>query len=219
MTISVIDRPGAGSVSGLRRLSGGVLVLALSLVLAACASSRESQLAAEQAAAEAQRVAEEQSRIAEIEAERRRQAELAQAEAEREAERAREIAARAQAQIEAEAAERARVAAEQQRQRALAEQRRQQEELVARQARLRTLEAEITRIEADIQARVQANARLAEAVTAAEELLQMLNTEQAKYEQTDANGLPVEPLQKAVIAELEARKNSLKAEAERLLPN
>jgi hypothetical protein len=50
---------------------------------------------------------------------------------------------------------------------------------------------------------------LQEAKLVAEELLEILSAEQAKYENIDATGYTVEPLAKDLIAELEARKESL----------
>ena len=48
----------------------------------------------------------------------------------------------------------------------------------------------------------------------AEELLDVLTTEQAKYERTDDYGNTLEPLAKELIAELEARKDSLVRQAQ-----
>ena len=62
-----------------------------------------------------------------------------------------------------------------------------------------------------------ANERLDQAIAAAEQLLEALNAEQLKYGNTDAVGQPVDPLDKELIAELEARKDTLKQEAQALV--
>ena len=191
------------------RIMAGLLLL---FMLGACTSqaAREAELAS----IEAERVAEEQqaARIAQEE-QRTRAAEL-------------------QRQREAQAVERARLQAERDRQVAAAqaradEERRQREEAERReQARLAAIaaaEAErqqklerISQLEqqiASIQSRVSndeiATAVLQEAIMVAEELLEVLTAEQAKYENTDVGGNTVEPLAKDLIAELEARKNNL----------
>ena len=191
------------------RITAGLLLL---FMLGACTSqaAREAELAA----VEAERVAVEQqaARIAQEE-QRTRAAEL-------------------QRQREAQAVERARLQAERDRQVAAAqaradEERRQREEAERReQARLAAIaaaEAErqqklerISQLEqqiASIQSRVSndeiATAVLQEAIMVAEELLEVLTAEQAKYENTDVGGNTVEPLAKDLIAELEARKNNL----------
>src|SRR5690606_31884520 len=110
-------------------------------------------------------------------------------------------------------AERARVAAQlqqQQQQAEMARVRREQEEQIA------ALQRRLAETEASIQRREQANARLRQAITAAEELLQMLASEQLKYENIDSQGNTVEPLQKSLISELEQRKNALVREAQAL---
>ena len=84
------------------------------------------------------------------------------------------------------------------------------------QNRITALERQLAVTEETARRREQANARLAQAITAAEELLQMLASEQRKYENVDAQGNTVEPLQKALISELEARKNALVREAQAL---
>lgn len=201
--------------SGRRRifaLAGGVLILG---VICGC-TSPQAYIAEPTPEPEPQ---------AEVEAlvEDARQAELARQAAEREAQalreeleraqREREAAARARELAEREAAERARQAAELRRQQQQAEQAllaRQQEE------RLREMERQLLEADAAVQRREQANARLMEAVTATEELLQMLASEQFKYDNVDDNGQTVEPLQKALIQELEERKNTLLREAQAL---
>ncbi|MCB1649282.1 MAG: hypothetical protein R3F26_08870 [Gammaproteobacteria bacterium] len=193
-----------------RRLLLGGLMLAL----VACASSAKEQEAAEQAravevqraqeqAAAAARAAEERSRIARQEAER--QAEVARQEAQQRAREAAEEAAR-QAQRE----EAARLAAAEQARRAA------QAREDAQRARIAQLEAQIADLR-DINARASAvNSKYEEAIVAAEALLEALNAEQQKYANTNAAGEPVVPLDKAGLADLEARKDSLKREAQAL---
>ena len=50
---------------------------------------------------------------------------------------------------------------------------------------------------------------LQEAILVAEEVLEGLTAEQAKYETTDEQGNTIEPLAKDQIAELQARKDDL----------
>jgi hypothetical protein len=193
-----------------------VVLLAALLGLTACAGQRAEQeaLLAQQQAAAAQ--------AAEL-AERAELAELARLEAERNEQALREELERLR--LESEALAVAREAAEreaEQRARQAAElQRQQQQTEVARvqqqqQSRITALERQLAATEETVRRREQANARLAQAITAAEELLQMLASEQLKYESLDAQGNTVEPLQKALISELEARKNALVREAQAL---
>jgi hypothetical protein len=190
-----------------------VLGVCLMLALAACAGQREQEaLRAQQAAAEAAELAERarQAEVARLEAERSERelrAELERLRLER------EEAERARLAAEREAAERARVAAQLQQQQQQAEMARLQRE---QEAQLAALERRLAEAEANVQRREQANARLSQAITAAEELLQMLASEQLKYENVDAQGNTVEPLQKALISELEERKNALVREAQAL---
>lgn len=187
-----------------------VLLFAVTLVLAGCASSGSDQNAPEQGtvieaqriaeAAAAARAAEERARIAAAEVERERQAARQQAEQRAQAE------AVAQAQAEREAAARAQAAAEQRLRQAEA----------AQVARIAALEAEIAAARASTGTVATANGKLEEAIATAEELLEVLNAEQLKYGNTNAAGEPVEPLLKDLIADLEARKNSLKQEAQAL---
>ena len=97
---------------------------------------------------------------------------------------------------------------------------RQQREALARAqaqrqqrlARIQELEAQIASLEAQITAGNAANASYREAVTIAEELLEILAAEQAKYENLDSNGNP------DLIAELESRKNQLVRDARASTP-
>ena len=189
-----------------------VMSLAALLGLAACAGQRgeqEALLAQQEAAAQAVALA-ELADMARLEAERNEQAVRAELERVRLENEAMAVA-RAAAELEAE--QRAREAAELQRQ--------QQQTEVAQleqqqQDRIAELERQLAATEETASRREQANARLIQAITAAEELLQMLASEQLKYNNIDAGGNTVEPLQKALISELEARKNALVREAQAL---
>jgi hypothetical protein len=189
-----------------------VMSLAALLGLAACAGQRgeqEALLAQQEAAAQAVALA-ELADMARLEAERNEQAvrvELERVRLENEA----MAVARAAAELEAE--QRAREAAELQRQQQQTEVARLQQQ---QQARIAELERQLAATEETASRREQANARLIQAITAAEELLQMLASEQLKYNNVDAGGNTVEPLQKALISELEARKNALVREAQAL---
>lgn len=189
-----------------------VMSLAALLGLAACAGQRgeqEALLAQQEAAAQAAALA-ELADMARLEAERNEQAVRA------ELERVRlenEAMAVARAAAEREAEQRAREAAELQRQQQQTEVARLKQE---QQGRIAELERQLAATEETASRREQANARLIQAITAAEELLQMLASEQLKYNDVDADGNTVEPLQKALISELEARKNALVREAQAL---
>jgi vacuolar-type H+-ATPase subunit I/STV1 len=194
------------------RASAVSRALALSLLLATlvgCASSgsqpvvdQASVLEAQRAAdaAEAQRAAQDRARMESAEAERLRQEALAQAEAARAAEQAR-VQQEADARQAAAAQERREVQAREQ----------------AQRDRIAALEAQIAELR-DSNSRVTAaNSKLDQAIAAAEELLEALNEEQLKYGNTDAAGQPVQALEKDLIADLEARKDSLKQEAQALV--
>jgi len=181
-----------------------LLIIGLLLTsLVACTSSSqpvvdqaavlEAQRAAEEA--EARRLADERARNEAAEAERLRQQALIQAEAQR---------AQEQARLERDA-------------QAAAQRRDAQAREQAQRDRIAALEAQIAELR-DSTSRVNAaNERLEQAVAAAEQLLEALNAEQLKYGNTDAAGQPVDPLDKELIAELEARKDSLKQEAQALV--
>lgn len=189
-----------------------LLATALLVTLGACTSqaAREAELAAQVAAQaaveqEATRVAQEQERQLAAEQQRQREAEAAerarlQAQRDRQAEEAR---LRAEAEREereaAEQRERARLAAI-----AAAEAERQD-----KLDRIVELEAQIAALQMDVQEDESDTVYLAEAVQVAEELLEVLTAEQAKYESTDTAGNTVEPLAKELIAELQARKDDL----------
>lgn len=195
------------------RFTGIALLVALTV---GCAGQRVQQEAIE--ARQAEMEAEVQTL-----AEQAREAELARQQAERETrqlreelervEREREAQVRAREAAEREAAERARQAAQLQREQRAAEQARVAR---AQEERIQAMERELLEAEAAVQRRQQANTRLTEAVTATEEMLQMLASEQRKYDEVDEQGQTVEPLQESLIRELEERKNALIREAQAL---
>ena len=202
-----------GTKEAFPRLARPFVMLALILALGACTSqaAREAELAvieAERVAVEqeAARIIQEEERLRAIEEQRRREAEAT--------ERAR-IAAEQQRRDE----EEARARAEAERLRREEEERREQERLAAVAAaeaerlekveRIETLEQQIAAIEADTVQDEASMAILQEAILVAEELLEVLTAEQAKYENTDDQGNTVDPLSKDLIAELQARKDNL----------
>lgn len=202
---------GAGKAA--RRALIGICIV---LILGACSSQAARD--AEFAAAEAARVATEQEA------------------AQLEQEQARQQAAEQQRQRDLLAAESARDQAERERISAIAraeeeaERRRQEEIEAAGQARLAEiaaaealrqekldriteLERQIAAVRADTSNDEAVRRILQEAIEVAEDLLDVLTAEQAKYENTDADGFPVEPLAKDLIAELEQRKDDLVRQA------
>jgi len=198
----------ACSTPGSRALAMSLLLV----ILAGCASSasqpvidQASVLEAQRAAdaAEAQRIAQERARMEAAEAERVRREALAQAEAARAAEQAR-------LQAEAATREAAAAAAAQARRDAQAREQAQRDRIAALEAQIAELRNSTSNVSA-------ANTRLEQAIAAAEELLEVLTAEQLKYGNTTAAGELVEPLEKELIADLEARKNSLKQEAQALV--
>ncbi|MBT3531274.1 MAG: hypothetical protein HOF74_08740 [Gammaproteobacteria bacterium] len=195
--------------SAIGRAIAGVLLMSF-LVACSTESAREAELARE----EAVRVASEQ--IAAQMAQQQQAAEAAEADRAREELRAEQ--ARLQAQREQRAAE-ATARAEQERQRREVVERREQERLAAIAAVQAERQAKVDRI-ADLEEQIAAFSDtsvgdddsaeiLQQAITVAEELLDVLSVEQAKYEETDAQGNTLEPLQKDLIAELQARKDDL----------
>lgn len=202
-----------GSVNWLRTGKHILLGLLVVSVLGACASqsARDAEIAAQEAAQvaaqqEAARIAQERER--QLAAEQQRQREAAEA----------EERARLQAQRERQAEE-ARMRAAAERQEREAAERREQARLAAIAAaeaerqrkldRISELEAQIASLQAATRTNENTSVYLNEAVQAAEELLDALTAEQAKYENTDAAGNTVEPLAKDMIAELQARKDDL----------
>lgn len=188
-----------------------ILTLGLLLVtMAGCASSGDQVPVLDQArvieaqraadAAEAQRAAQERSRMEAAEVERARQEALVQAEAARAAE-----LVRVQREEESRQA-----AAAQERREAQAREQAQRDRIAALEAQIAELRDSTSNVSA-------ANARLGQAIDTAEELLRVLTAEQLKYGNNNAAGEPVEALEKELIADLEARKESLKQEAQALV--
>ncbi len=186
------------------------------LTMASCASqgAREADVAAQ----EALRVTAEQVAAARLaqEQERARAAELQAQRQQQTAERVRRETA--QAEAAAQAAQAQARADEAQQQRAEAE-RRERERLAAIAAaaaqrqekldRITALEQQIAATLSQASDDEASSAILRQAILVAEELLDMLTAEQAKYEATDADGNTVQALAKQLIAEIEARKDSL----------
>lgn len=197
-----------------------LLTLVLAMMLAACSSqaAREAEMAEQEAARvaaqqEAARVAQEQERQRAMEQERQRRAqaaEQARLQAQREAEAERR---EAQARARAEAERREREAAEQQERQRRAALAAAEAERRSKLQRIAELEQQIARIQEQTVDDAERSVLLREAIAAAEELLTALTEEQAKYENTDDQGNTVEPLEKDLIAELEARKNDLVEQA------
>lgn len=204
--------------SVIRRFRHAVLALVSTTALMACAGGQidelETQLAQQRAELQqVQQQAEEQARALE---EARANAEAAEqqrrdAEQTLEEERARLEAARQRAQEQArQEAARARELQEAREAQAVAREREQ------REARIETLEAELAAMRQRIDQGETANDRMSDAIVAAEELLQMLDSEQQKYEDVDAGGQTRVPLQKGLIAEQEERLDRLVDEARAL---
>lgn len=193
----------------LQRILLGTLLVS---VLGACSTqaAREEEMAAaaaEQAALEqeAARQIQEQERQLAAEQQRRREAEAAeqarlQAQRDRESEEARMRADAERRQREAvERREQARLAA-------IADARAERQDKLDR---ITELEAQIAALQADTSQDESSAVLLNEAVLVAEELLDVLTAEQAKYETTDTSGNTTEPLAKELIAELQERKDTL----------
>lgn len=202
----------------IRRYRHVVLAPVAAAALAACAGGQidelETQLAQQHAElqqlqqqTEEQAGALEEARAAAEEAEQQRR----ETEQTLEEERARLEAARERAEQQARReAARARELQEAREAQALA---REQEQ---REARIDGLEAELAEIQQRIEQGERANGRMRDAIVAAEELLQMLDSEQQKYDDVDAAGQTRVPLQKGLIAEQEERLNRLVDEARSL---
>lgn len=208
---SHLDRQ-SSSLPLIRAARQVLLTSVLVVTLGACTSqaAREAELAAQAAAQaaleqEAAQAAQEQERQFAAEQQRLREAEA-------------EERARLQAQRERQAEE-ARMRAEAEREQREAVERREQARLAAIAAaeaerqgkldRIEQLQAQISELQTDVRNNENATVFLTEAVQAAEELLDALTAEQAKYENTDAAGNTTEPLAKELIAELQARKDDL----------
>ena len=198
-----------GMAPGVRHVLLGTVVI---VTLAACTSqaAREAELASQAAAQaaleqEAASAAQEQARQLAAEQQRQREVEAAEQ-------------ARLQAQRDRQAEE-AKMRADAEREQREAVERRERDSLAAiaavaaeRQAKLDRiveLEAQIAALREAVRNDENTTVYLTEAVQVAEELLEVLAIEQAKYQNTDAAGNTVEPLAKELVAELQARKDDL----------
>lgn len=190
--------------------------ICLLMIFGACSSpgARDAELAAEEAARvaveqESARMEQEQARQQMAEQQRQRELQAAatartEAERERQLEIARareEEALRRQEEIQSQ--ERARLAAI-----AVAEALRPE-----KLDRITELERQIARVQIEAVNNKAVRQILREAIVVAEELLDVLTAEQAKYENTDVDGNLIEPLAKELIAELEQRKDDLLRQA------
>lgn len=192
----------------IRTLPGLLLLMAL----ASCASegARNAELAAQEAAQvaseqEATRQAQAQERTRAADLERQRRA-LAAEQARLQAQLAQQ-AAEEQARVEQE--QREREAAERQERERLAVAAEAAEERQERLDRINALEQQIAAIRSDISDDEASIDLLQQAIVVAEELLAALDTEEAKYDDTDTTGNTVQPLARELIAEIEARKDAL----------
>ena len=80
-------------------------------------------------------------------------------------------------------------------------------------ARISELENQLNEIQLEVNNNDEAISALRSAISAAEELLEMLTDEQEKYEDVDAAGFPRTPLAKELLSELESRRDMLTREA------
>ena len=80
-------------------------------------------------------------------------------------------------------------------------------------ARISELENQLNEIQLEVNNNDEAISALQSAISAAEELLEMLTDEQEKYEDIDAAGFPRTPLAKELLSELESRRDMLTREA------
>ena len=80
-------------------------------------------------------------------------------------------------------------------------------------ARISELENQLNEIQLEVNNNDEAISALQSAISAAEELLEMLTDEQEKYEDIDAAGFPRTPLAKELLLELESRRDMLTREA------
>ena len=159
---------------------------------------------------EQQRALEEEREREEIEIARIRQEEAEKAKLEAERQR---LAESEQRRIEVEQRRRAEEIAAQLR-------RQEMEALVAvtaerdgKLARISELENQLYEIQLEVNNNDEAISALQSAISAAEELLEMLTKEQEKYEDIDEAGFPRTPLAKELLSELESRRDMLTREA------
>ena len=80
-------------------------------------------------------------------------------------------------------------------------------------ARISELESQLNDIQLEVGNDDAAISALQSAISAAEELLEMLSDEQEKYEDIDEAGFPREPLAKELLSEFESRRDALTREA------
>ena len=80
-------------------------------------------------------------------------------------------------------------------------------------ARISELENQLNEIQLEVNNNDEAISALQSAISAAEELLEMLTDEQEKYEGIDEAGFPRTPLAKELLSELESRRDTLTREA------
>lgn len=159
---------------------------------------------------EQQRALEEEREREEIEIARIRQEEAEKAKLEAERQR---LAESEQRRFEVEQRQRAEEIAAQLR-------RQEMEALVAvtaerdgKLARISELENQLNEIQLEVNNNDEAISALQSAISAAEELLEMLTEEQEKYEDIDEAGFPRTPLAKELLSELESRRDMLTREA------
>ena len=160
---------------------------------------------------ERQRALQQEAREIEVAAERARQAEqerknAAEAESQR-------LVAEEQRQLEIRERQRAAEAEARQRQQdaeaiALA-----QAERDVKIAKIAELQSQLDEIQLEASNSESTILALSAAIAAAEELLTVLTSEQAKYEEIDESGFTREPLAKELILELESRKEELVGQA------
>ena len=210
--MSFLSKRWSGNIGAGKAARRALMGICIFLILGACSSQAARD--AELAAVEATRVASEQESArldAEQAAEQQRQREM------RAAEIAREQAARerqaAIARAEEEAAQRQQDQAEAAEQARLAEIAAAEAQRQEKLDRITELERQIATVQADANNDEAMRRILQEAIEVAEELLDVLTAEQAKYEHIDAAGVPVQPLAKELIAELEQRKDDLVRQA------
>ena len=210
--MSFLSKRWSGNIGAGKAARRALMGICIFLILGACSSQAARD--AELAAVEATRVASEQESArldAEQAAEQQRQREM------RAAEIAREQAARerqaAIARAEEEAAQRQQDQAEAAEQARLAEIAAAEAQRQEKLDRITELERQLATVQADANNDEAMRRILQEAIEVAEELLDVLTAEQAKYEHTDAAGVPVQPLAKELIAELEQRKDDLVRQA------
>ena len=204
----------SGNIGAGKAARRALIGICISLILRACSSQATRD--AELAAAEATRVASEQeSAQLETGQARQRAAEQQRQREMRAAEIAREQIERlaAIARVEEEAAQRRQEQAEAAEQARLAEIAAAEAQRQEKLDRITELERQIATVQADANNDEAVRQILQEAIEVAEELLDVLTAEQAKYENTDADGVPVQPLAKELIAELEQRRDDLVRQA------